>query len=151
MTKLTSDFVKRRWLEFRHGYSGYLVFALNFSVFTTTGYLVFKIEFPDVPIFIFAVLVGIIVVPLAIIIGNNHVKKQFPTDFVVQTENNIYTYKLVPNSKEELFFKMMLLQAETLLSILQKSDDKDKKLIAELNESIVKFNKILQGVSSKQI
>jgi hypothetical protein len=78
-----SNWVRRRWLDFRNGHSIYLVFAMTFANFITIQYALLLDKLPAfnaLPIWGFAVLFIAIYVPVGIIIGYWHRKSQFSVE-----------------------------------------------------------------------
>jgi len=85
LTSFTSDWVRRRWLDFRNGHSIYLVFAMTFANFITIQY---QLLIDRVPywagvfssIWIFAILFVLAYVPLSIVLGYWHRKSQWKVE-----------------------------------------------------------------------
>ena len=90
MIKPTSHFFRSRWLDFRNGHSVYLVFIMTFTNFILIGYnfAVKKAPFLN-DLFdntlSFAVIFLLFYIPIAIIIGYYHRRKQY----VVENELNL--------------------------------------------------------------
>jgi hypothetical protein len=113
---MNAEWFKRRWLDFRTGHSTYLTFILAFSntILIVYYFLIERITFLNdyIPnIGIFTLLFLGIYLPLAIIIGNWHVKTQLRTEAVTMWEERPYfarTFRLLLNmnldraKKEEL-------------------------------------------------
>lgn len=98
--KVNRSWVKRRWLNFRHGHSFYLAFLLSLSNFLVITYtfLVSKVPvlgsvFPS--IVHFAVVSLFVYVPLAVLVGHLHKKKQLAVD-------GRMTYAVVLDELEEV-------------------------------------------------
>ena len=73
--------IRRRWLDFRHGHGLYLIFALSFANFVLIFHrlLIERIDFLD-DIFsslgVFAIVFVILYIPIAILVGFWHRKTQ---------------------------------------------------------------------------
>ena len=90
---------KRRWMEFRQGYSTYLNLPLSLISFITVVYSLAVIQlsetfplllvlFPNILVFAF---VCVIIIPfIAVAIGHIHVKKQIMTDSIMAIKPNLY-------------------------------------------------------------
>ena len=82
---LKSNFIRRRWFDFRQGHSIYLIFAMAFANFVLIFYrlLIERIEilgqiFPNLLIFIIVFL--IVYIPVAILIGFWHRRTQMKVE-----------------------------------------------------------------------
>ncbi len=80
-----SNWLRRRWLDFRNGHSIYLVFAMTFANFVTIQYklLIDKLPFLNQffgSILVFAVVFVAIYVPLSIVLGYWHRKSQWTVE-----------------------------------------------------------------------
>ena len=85
MTSFNSDWVRRRWLDFRNGHSIYLVFAMTFANFITIQYQLLIDKLPYSAgifnsIWIFAVLFILAYVPVSIVLGYWHRKSQWKVE-----------------------------------------------------------------------
>src|SRR5918995_351248 len=85
MTSFTSDWVRRRWLDFRNGHSIYLVFAMTFANFITIQYQLLIDRLPYLgelfdSILIFAIVFILAYVPLSIVLGYWHRKSQWKVE-----------------------------------------------------------------------
>jgi len=94
------SWLKRRWFEFRAGHNTYLAFILSFTNFLliTYNFLIGKIPFlSDVfsNLWFFAVLLIFCYVPLAVIVGHLHNKKQLSVDNEVTTRANPVTIEIL--------------------------------------------------------
>jgi len=96
-----SEFVQRRWLEFRIGFSTYLVFIFTFANFMLILYGLTD-WFDDIPFTYFGILLVVIITPSAIVIGNLHNRKQLPVEGKVTSIHHAYRDVIVPESKETL-------------------------------------------------
>jgi len=81
----TSDWVRRRWLDFRNGHSIYLVFAMTFANFITIQYQLLIDQLPYLSdifnsIWIFAILFILAYVPVSIVLGYWHRKSQWKVE-----------------------------------------------------------------------
>lgn len=98
--KLSWNWVKRRWVEFRFGHSTYLSFVLsitNFLLITYT-FLVERVPvlntlFPH--LWMFAAVGLIAYVPLSVLVGFWHRKKQLSVDGALNAEVNPYTLEIL--------------------------------------------------------
>jgi magnesium-transporting ATPase (P-type) len=77
-----SNWVRRRWLDFRQGHTVYLVFLMTSATFITTQYVLLIERIPSLVqvfpnIWIFAVVLFAVYMPLAIIVGYWHRKSQW--------------------------------------------------------------------------
>jgi len=73
--------IRRRWLDFRHGHGLYLIFALSFANFVLIFHrlLIERIDFLDEifsSLLIFAIVFVILYIPIAILVGYWHRKTQ---------------------------------------------------------------------------
>lgn len=102
------EFFGRRWLEFRIGYGTYLMFLIGFVNFISIQHGLIETINEAVPLWLFSILVLIILIPISVVIGKLHQKKQFATESVYQTNLHPYTFRMVPNSKEEVMTKAMI-------------------------------------------
>ena len=80
-----SDWLRRRWLDFRNGHSIYLVFAMTFANFITIQYTLLIEQLPFIAgvfasIWTFAILFILIYVPLSIVLGYWHRKSQWKVE-----------------------------------------------------------------------
>jgi len=82
---ISSDWFRRRWLDFRNGHSIYLVFAMTFANFITIQYQLLIDRLPYLAgifesIWIFAMLFVLAYVPLSIVLGYWHRKSQWKVE-----------------------------------------------------------------------
>jgi len=99
---LSDSWVRKRWMEFRTGYSMYLVFLFGFSNFLLILYN-FVLEISEIIDFLpFLILVIFIIIPISVLAGQIHNKKQLPIEAKVQSLVNPFRDHIVPQSKEEL-------------------------------------------------
>ena len=90
---MNDGWIRRRWWEFRQGYSIYLIFALTFINFILISYrlLIEKIAFfkeliPE--LWIFAILFLVIYIPAAILIGAWHRRTQLRVEATIIAQAN---------------------------------------------------------------
>lgn len=81
----SSDWLRRRWLDFRNGHSIYLVFAMTFANFITIQYKLLIDQIPSLAgifdnIVIFAMVFILAYVPLSIFLGYWHRKSQWKVE-----------------------------------------------------------------------
>lgn len=84
-TSISSDWLRRRWLDFRNGHSIYLVFAMTFANFITIQYQLLIDQLPYLEgifnsIWIFAIMFILFYVPLSIVLGYWHRKSQWKVE-----------------------------------------------------------------------
>jgi hypothetical protein len=82
---ISSDWFRRRWLDFRNGHSIYLVFAMTFANFITIQYQLLIDRLPYLgelfdSILIFAIVFIMAYVPLSIVLGYWHRKSQWKVE-----------------------------------------------------------------------
>jgi hypothetical protein len=82
---ISSDWFRRRWLDFRNGHSIYLVFAMTFANFITIQYQLLIDRLPYLAgifdsILIFAMVFILAYVPLSIVLGYWHRKSQWKVE-----------------------------------------------------------------------
>lgn len=126
-----SDWVRRRWLDFRNGNGDYLRYGLAFSNTIIIAYF-FLIEkvyffenfFPTVWIFAIIFLVGYI--PISILVGAWHVK----------TQARIEVYAIMEQNP---------LMAKTLRLLIRMAKDDVSK------EELLKMRNFLEKIERKQI
>ena len=127
---MESQWMRRRWLDFRNGHGLYLVFLMGFGNFILIFHrlLIERVEFLD-NIFsnvgIFAVVFILIYIPAAIMIGHWHKKTQISVESEVILRQNPFFTKWI-----RIIVQLQLGQA---------SKEEVKKLLEEL-ESIEKGN-----------
>ena len=153
MTQINTALIKRSWLYFRTGYATYLVFIVGLSNFLLLLYnfTPFKDYLDFTP---FAILVVILLLPLGIIIGRLHFRKQHGTEMIISTDKNPYMYKIVPNSKDVLLVKAMINDLEiskVIINHVIKDNVTLEKYFETANKSIAGLNKLLEGKSSTEI
>lgn len=141
-----SSWVGRRWLEFTKGYSGYLVFALNFSVFVTIVYeFIAKDIYEEIPLFAFAIVMVSIILPIAMLIGHMHFIKQHPIEQDVIYKNNPYTFRFYDKSRDIILAKAQI----TTLELLKKNATSTE--IEKCNSSIKQLQQLVDGEDSRSI
>ena len=125
-SSFTSDWVRRRWLDFRNGHSIYLVFAMTFANFITIQYQLLIDRLPYWAgifnsIWIFAILFILAYVPVSIVLGYWHRKSQWKVEQdALFRENKVgaimwmYVIDLIEGKVAEEDRKLM---REALLSI----------------------------------
>jgi len=95
------QFIGRRWLEFRYGHSTYLVYAVSISNFILIFYnLGLKALGIEVPLWIFVLGVFFVYVPIAVLVGHQHVKRQLRIDLSRQWEQNPRVRQLFADVEE---------------------------------------------------
>lgn len=94
------SWVSRRWFEFRIGYSTYLVFLFGFSNFLLLLYNFFPKVKDSLNFEIFGIIAFVLIVPVAVLFGRFHNKKQFGTESEIVAKHTFYKDKMQPESKE---------------------------------------------------
>jgi hypothetical protein len=102
---LSSDWLKRRWLDFRNGHSVYLVFTIAFIQFVVLTYTLaierisfLKEIFPSM--WMWGLLFIAIYMPAAVIIGHLHRKFQIPTETRQLMDANPFIYYVQPGREK---------------------------------------------------
>jgi hypothetical protein len=142
-SSFTSDWVRRRWLDFRNGHSIYLVFAMTFANFITIQYQLLIDRLPYGAgifnsIWIFAISFILAYVPLSIVLGYWHRKSQWKVEQdALFRENKVgaimwmYVIDLIEGKVSEEDRKLMreallrITRGETRLYGSEKLSDKD--------------------------
>jgi hypothetical protein len=145
---ISSDWFRRRWLDFRNGHSIYLVFAMTFANFITIQYQLLIDRLPYLAgifdsILTFAILFVLAYVPLSIVLGYWHRKSQWKVEQdALFRENKVgaimwmYVIDLIEGNVSEEDKKLMkesllkITRGETRLYSIKKSSDRkgtDKK------------------------
>jgi hypothetical protein len=94
------NWIKRRWFEFRSGHNTYLAFLLGFINFLliTYNFLIGKVYFLSnifSNLWVFAILLVMCYIPIAILIGHYHNKKQLSIDNEVTARANPVTLEIL--------------------------------------------------------
>jgi hypothetical protein len=92
---LTTEWTKQRWLEFRLGYSTYLVLFIGIANFVLIAYNFIPSLKNVIDFTLFTILVFIIGVPITTYIGRLHVKKQLPVESKISSDINPYREKIL--------------------------------------------------------
>ena len=82
---MKQKWIRRRWLDFRHGHGMYLIFMMAFANFILIFYrlLIERVEFLDQifsNLWFFAIIFVIIYVPIAVLIGFWHRRTQMKVE-----------------------------------------------------------------------
>jgi hypothetical protein len=141
---ISSDWFRRRWLDFRNGHSIYLVFAMTFANFITIQYQLLIDRLPILAglfdsILIFAIVFILAYVPLSIVLGYWHRKSQWKVEQdALFRENKVgaimwmYVIDLIEGNVSEEDKKLMkesllkITRGETRLYAAKKSSDNRK-------------------------
>ena len=144
------SYFKRRWFESRSGYV-YMAFVLNIGNFILIMYVFQFLPTPlqELPTWLFALIVVIIVIPLTIGLGRLHLYNQYHTDVQISLEQNPYSYKFVKNSKEQIIAKAQLDLLTALKHVLNKDFTYDFNNVIE--DDIKKLKLLIDGIDSRQI
>jgi len=145
-TSISSDWFRRRWLDFRNGHSIYLVFAMTFANFITIQYQLLIDKLPlsagiFSSIWIFAITFILFYVPLSIILGFWHRKSQWKVEQdALFRENKVgaimwmYVIDLIEGNVSEEDKKLMkesllrITRGETRLYGTKKLSENDEKV-----------------------
>lgn len=97
--KVNTNWFQRRFLDFRNGHSTYLIFFISFVQFVIISYGLYIADNPNLmsifpTIYHWIAFFVITYVPLAVIIGHYHLKKQYATESRQMMENNPIAAKL---------------------------------------------------------
>lgn len=122
MRRPDSQWVGRRWFEMRTGYVTYLAFAFGFGNFVLILHGLTD-WFKDYPLHWFAAALVAVIVPAAILIGHKHNRTQQKTEKRNLTHLNPYIDLMVPDSKEELAYRIMQAQSLWYSEMAQKAGD----------------------------
>jgi hypothetical protein len=141
---ISSDWFRRRWLDFRNGHSIYLVFAMTFANFITIQYQLLIDRLPYLAglfdsILVFAIIFVLAYVPLSIVLGYWHRKSQWKVEQdALFRENKVgaimwmYVIDLIEGNVSEEDKKLMkesllkITRGETRLYGVKKSAEKQK-------------------------
>ena len=144
-TSISSDWLRRRWLDFRNGHSIYLVFAMTFANFITIQYQLLIDKLPlsagiFSSIWIFAITFILFYVPLSIVLGYWHRKSQWKVEQdALFRENKVgaimwmYVIDLIEGNVSEEDKKLMkesllrITRGETRLYGTRKLPENDEK------------------------
>ena len=142
----SSDWFRRRWLDFRNGHSIYLIFAMTFANFITIQYKLLIDQIPYLAgifdnIIIFAIVFILAYVPLSIFLGYWHRKSQWKVEQdALFRENKVgaimwmYVIDLIEGNVSEEDKKLMkeallgITRGETRLYRTSKSSKNDGKI-----------------------
>ena len=145
-TSISSDWLRRRWLDFRNGHSIYLVFAMTFANFITIQYQLLIDQLPYLEgifnsIWIFAIMFILFYVPLSIVLGYWHRKSQWKVEQdALFRENKVgaimwmYVIDLIEGNVSEEDKKLMkesllrITRGETRLHGTKKLSDNDENV-----------------------
>jgi hypothetical protein len=145
-TSISSDWFRRRWLDFRNGHSIYLVFAMTFANFITIQYQLLIDKLPlsagiFSSIWIFAITFILFYVPLSIVLGYWHRKSQWKVEQdALFRENKVgaimwmYVIDLIEGNVSEEDKKLMkesllrITRGETRLYGTKKLSENDEKV-----------------------
>ena len=96
---MRTDWLRRRWFDFRQGHSVYLIFALTFANFVLIFHrlLIERVEFLNEvfsDLWVFAIVFVLIYIPSAVIIGAWHRKTQLKVEAEVTLLQNPFFAKM---------------------------------------------------------
>jgi hypothetical protein len=122
--KINVMWIRRRWLDFRNGYSIYLSFIFGFLNFVIISYTLaiervpfLKEVFPSLGTWAVIFISGFI--PIAILVGHFHRREQIPTEVQQLAYANPYNFMVTPG--REMLFNMPLavLQLKTQVKTME--------------------------------
>ncbi|MEW5841443.1 hypothetical protein [Nitrososphaera sp.] len=124
MSKFNSLWIRRRWLDFRNGYSIYLSFIFGFLNFVIISYTlaiervpVLKSAFPSLSTWIIIFIAGF--VPVAVLIGHYHRRKQIPTEVQQMAYANPYNFVVTPGREMHYSMPLSALQLRTQVKMME--------------------------------
>ena len=96
---IRSNWLRRRWLDFRNGHSIYLVFLMTFANFVTIQYSLLLDRIPEFKalfgnVAVFAAIFIAIYFPLSMIIGYWHRKSQWKVEAEAMFKENVIGAKI---------------------------------------------------------
>ncbi|MCV0393547.1 MAG: hypothetical protein K5790_09715 [Nitrosopumilus sp.] len=134
MSNITGHFFRRRWLDFRNGHGLYLAFVMSFTNFILIGYnfavkkAPFLSDFFDNTIVFALVFIGFYI-PVAMIIGYYHRRKQYVVEAEVGLQENWpivwilrYQIRLIQGETTPEENKRMLTYLDNILKRHKKED-----------------------------
>lgn len=97
--------VKRRWFDFRQGHNVYLSFIPSLSNFLMLSFNFFFVAYLGLTndpftLALFALGAGVVYVPLAVVVGNFHNKKQLGTDSEIAARANPLFMQILDNTEK---------------------------------------------------
>ena len=130
------ELIPKLWQAFRLGHGTYVTYVLGLVNFTLILYRLAGIDQYVEPI-PFALILITILVPLGIVLGIIHIRKQIPTESKTMTHHNPYVYQIVPSSKEAMAIKATMWnfdQVKVANSFIEFQAEMNKKLWVAVNE-----------------
>ena len=130
------ELIPKLWQAFRLGHGTYVIYVLGLVNFTLILYRLAGIDQYVEPI-PFALILITILVPLGIVLGIIHIRKQIPTESKTMTHHNPYVYQIVPSSKEAMAIKATMWnfdQMKVAHSFIEFQAEMNKKLWVAVNE-----------------
>lgn len=107
-SNLRSNWLKRRWFDFRNGHQTYLIFVIQFAQFIVITYQLYVVNtsansvLPT--IYHWVAFFILTYIPAAVIAGHIHRKRQMATDQAQQIDVNPLSYKtVITNGREALY------------------------------------------------
>lgn len=117
---MKSEWVRRRWFDFRQGHSLYLIFAMAFAQFVVITYtqaierIPWLVQaFPSM--WIWALFFVAAYLPTATIVGHIHRRMQMPVEAKQSAYANPFTNHVYPGKEQLFHMPMSLLSIETNL------------------------------------
>ena len=145
MNRPDSSWIGRRWFEMRVGYGIYLGFIFGFGNFILILHGLTD-WFKDYPLHWFALAAMAVIVPVAVVVGHRHNRTQQKTEARNLTHLNPYIDVIIPDSKEEFAYRILLTQIAWMSEMAQRHGDQE---LAERTERIGKAcRRVLDGESS---
>jgi hypothetical protein len=122
--KINVMWMRRRWLDFRNGYSIYLSFMFGFLNFVIISYTLaiervpaLKSLFPSLGTWMVIFVAGFI--PIAVMIGHYHRRKQIPTEVQQMAYANPYNFMVTPGREALYNMPLSILQLRTQVKTME--------------------------------
>ena len=124
MNRPDREWIGRRWFEMRMGYGTYLAFTFGFANFILILHGLTD-WFKDYPLHWFAIVTFAAIVPAAVLIGHRHNRTQQKTENRNLTHLHPYIDLVIPNSKDEYAFRIMVTQAAWMAEAARRAGDEE--------------------------
>ena len=130
------ELVQKLWQAFRLGHGTYVTYVLGLVNFTLILYRLAGIDQYIEPI-PFALILISTLLPLGIVLGIMHIKKQLPSEAKIMIHHNPYSYQIIPSSKESMNIKAAMWnfdQMKIANSFIEFQAEMNKKLWVAVND-----------------
>ena len=124
------EWIGRRWFEMRMGYGTYLAFTFGFANFILILHGLTD-WFKGYPLHWFAIATFAAIVPAAVLIGHRHNRTQQKTESRNLTHLHPYIDLVIPDSKDEYAFRIMVTQAAWMAEAARRAGDEELASRAE--------------------